>query len=88
MRNRGANGSDEDLEKIVGYLTKSFGPSDAPAKVNVNTSSAEEIGAKLRLMQEQAQAIVSYRDTDIDGVKKAPGVDADKIDAVKDSIEY
>jgi hypothetical protein len=32
MRNRGANGSDEEMEKIVGYLAKSFAPGSEPAK--------------------------------------------------------
>jgi mono/diheme cytochrome c family protein len=32
MRGRGANGSDEDMEKIVEYLAKNFGPQNAPTK--------------------------------------------------------
>jgi mono/diheme cytochrome c family protein len=32
MRNRGAHGSDEDMEKIIRYLTANFGPKSAPAK--------------------------------------------------------
>ena len=93
MRNRGANGSDEDLEKIVEYLTKSFGPGSAAAKVNVNTAAAADLVTSLSVTQEQAQAIVDYRDKngkfkDIDGLKQVKGVDADKIEAAKDRIEF
>lgn len=94
MRNRGANGSDEDMEKIVEYLAKNFGPnSGAPAKVNVNSASATDLATGLAVSQEQAQAIVDFRAKngkfkDLDGLKKVPGVDADKIDAAKDRIEF
>jgi competence ComEA-like helix-hairpin-helix protein len=93
MRNRGANGSDEDMEKIVNYLAKNFGPDSAPAKVNVNTALASDIATGLSLSQEQAAEIVEYRNkngkfSDIAGVKKVPGVDGDKIEAAKDRIEF
>jgi competence protein ComEA len=98
MRNRGANGSDEDMEKIIHYLATNFGPQDAPAqtttaKVNVNSASAADIVAGLSLPQASADAIVAYRTKngkfkDIDSLKQVPGVEAAKIDAVKDKIEF
>lgn len=93
MRNRGANGSDDDMAKIVEYLAQNFGPNSAAAKVNVNTASAGDVASGLGVTQDQAQAIVDYRDKngkfkDLDGLKKVPGVDAAKIDAAKDRIEF
>jgi competence ComEA-like helix-hairpin-helix protein len=98
MRNRGAEGSDEDMEKIIHYLAANFGPQDATApakvaKVNVNTASASDIVTGLSLSQASADAIVAYRTKngkfkDIDSLKQVPGVEAAKIDAVKDKIEF
>lgn len=93
MRNRGANGSDDDMEKIVEYLAKNFGPNSTAAKINVNTASVTEIAAGLSLPQDQAQKIATFREkngkfSDLGELKKVPGVDADKIDAAKDRIEF
>jgi competence protein ComEA len=93
MRNRGANGSDEEMEQIIHYLTVNFGPQNTPAKVNINSASAAEIVSGLSLPQEQADSIVAYRNKngkykDIAGLKQVPGIEAAKIDAVKDRIEF
>lgn len=93
MRNRGATGSDEDMEKVVEYLAKNFGANDPATKVDVNTASISEIAAGLELPDDQARAIVDYRGKkgqfkDIDTLKKVPGVDAAKIDKVKEQIEF
>jgi competence ComEA-like helix-hairpin-helix protein len=93
MRNRGANGSDEDMEKIIHYLTANFGPQTASARVNINTASASDMVSGLSLTQAEADAVVSCRDKngkfkDIAGLKQVPGVEAAKIDAVKDRIDF
>jgi competence protein ComEA len=93
MRNRGANGSDEDMEKIVRYLTANFGSQGAPAKVNVNSAQASDMVSGLSLSQVEADAVVTYRNKngkfkDIAGLKQVPGVDAAKIDAMKDKIDF
>lgn len=99
MRNRGANGSDEDMEKIIRYLATNFGPasaassSTASAKVNVNSAAASDLVSGLSLTQSDADAIVAYRDKngkfkDLASLKQVPGVDAAKIDAAKDKIEF
>src|SRR5579863_1633997 len=56
MITRGAEGSDEDMEAVVDYLTKFFG------KVNVNTAAADDLQSSLGLPDSEAQAIVAYRD--------------------------
>jgi competence protein ComEA len=93
MRGRGAIASDEDLENIVEYLAKNFGPQSAPAKINANTASASDLAAGLSLTPDQSQAIVDYRTKNgnfkgIEELKKVPGIDASKIDAAKDRIEF
>jgi competence protein ComEA len=93
MRNRGANGSDEDMEQIIHYLTANFGPDRAPAKVNVNSASAVDISAGLSLSKTESDSIVDYRSKngkykDIAGLKQVPGLDAAKIDAARDRIEF
>jgi competence protein ComEA len=93
MRNRGANGSDEDMEQIIHYLTANFGPDSTPAKVNVNSATSADIVVGLLLSKTDADAIVDYRSKngkykDIAGLKQVPNLDAAKIDAVKDRIEF
>lgn len=96
MRNRGANGTDEDMETVVRYLTANFGPqsgSTTAAKVNVNSATASDMVSGLSLTQTDADAIVAYRDKngkfkDIAGLKQVPGIDAAKIDAAKDKIDF
>jgi competence protein ComEA len=93
MRNRGANGSDEDMEQVIRYLTTNFGPQSASAKVNVNSASASDMVTGLALPQSEADAIVAYRSKngkykDIPALKQVAGVEAAKIDAVKDRIEF
>jgi competence protein ComEA len=92
MKSRGASGSDEEMAQIVHYLSVNFGP-EAGAKVNVNSAAASDIVAGLSLSQENADAIVAYRTKngkfkDIDGLKQVPGVEAAKVDAAKDKIEF
>jgi competence ComEA-like helix-hairpin-helix protein len=74
MVTRGANGSDEELDAITAYLTKSFG------KVNVNAASRQELESALGIPAEEAQAIVRYREQhgkigSLDELQKIPGVD-------------
>src|SRR5437867_9864535 len=57
MVSRGAEGSDQELEQIVAYLTTNF----SPAKVNVNKALWSELSAALAVSREPASAIVEYR---------------------------
>jgi competence protein ComEA len=77
-----------ERDRIVNYLSKSF-----PPGVNVNTAAAKDIETGLELSTENAVAIVRYREQNgtfktIDDVKKVPGVDAAKIEAKKDRLEF
>jgi competence protein ComEA len=74
--------------QIVDYLAKAFA-----ARVNVNTAAAKDIEEGLEVSAENAAAIVRYREKNggfktIGDLKKVPGVDAAKIEAKKDLLDF
>ena len=82
-----------EKDQIVDYLAKAFPGQIDIKKVNVNTGAAKEIETTLELSPENAAAIVRYREQNgafktIDDLKKVPGVDAAKIEAKKDRLEF
>jgi competence protein ComEA len=92
MVRMGATGDDEDFSDIADYLTKNFPPSKIH-KVFVNMATDKQIAEVLEIPLDQAKAIVAYRDQqkgfkDIDDMKKAPNVDAAKLDAKKDQLIF
>ena len=83
MASRGAEGTDEQLDIIVDYLAKCFGP-----RVNVNKAAAKELETQFELTSTEAEAIVKYRQEkgdfkDLAGLKSVPGLDSAKIEAVR-----
>jgi competence protein ComEA len=85
MGDRGAEGTDEQFEAVISYLTKNFG------RINVNAATAEEIVAGTGFSSKEAEAIVGYRAKngvykDWQDLKKVDGLDAAKVDAQKDHI--
>jgi competence protein ComEA len=77
-----------ERDRIVEYLGKNF-----PAHANVNKATAKELQAVLEISPESAGAIVSYRQQNgrfktLDELKKVPGVDAAKLDAKRDIIDF
>jgi competence protein ComEA len=88
MTGRGAQASDADFDKIVDYLANVFGPN-----VNINSASAKELITSLGFSQEEADAMVRYREKNggfktLDDVRKVPGISASKIDAKKARIVF
>jgi competence protein ComEA len=93
----GMQGNEDDLETILAYLTKNYGP-QSPARttaatVLVNKESAADLAAHLGLSQKDANAIVAYREKNgpyktIDDLKKVPDIDAMKIDEKKDLLSF
>jgi competence protein ComEA len=87
MVDRGASGSDEELSAVVQYLTESFG------KVNVNTAPAKELQQFLGIAENEAQAIVDYRNKngkfkDLEQLTKVPGVSAQKLQEKRQVIAF
>ncbi|MGA3188445.1 MAG: helix-hairpin-helix domain-containing protein [Bryobacteraceae bacterium] len=83
MIDRGADGTNEEFEIVVNYLTKSFG------KINVNKASAEEIASGLDFSAKESATIVEYREKN--GPYKSwkdltTVIDPAKVEAKKDHI--
>jgi competence protein ComEA len=92
MVNMGAEGSDDEYEAVLTYLTKNFGP-EAPKPVNVNKAQAVEIESVLGLTRAESAAVVQYR-TDkgafksLEDLKNVPGLDYAKIEKRKALVAF
>jgi competence protein ComEA len=90
MVERGAKGTDDELDTIVDYLAKNFGPD---SKVGVNTAPLEELKYVLGLTVPEAQAVIAYRGANgafhsLQDLKNVPGVDFRKFEAGKDKLQF
>ena len=93
MGDRGAQATRDELDIIADYLFEHFPKIEDPGKINVNKASAEEIAAGLALTNEEAGAIVKYRQRHGDfhawgDLLIIYGVDGKKIEAAKDKISF
>jgi competence protein ComEA len=101
MVSRGAEGTDDEIETVVEYLSKNFGLDNPPpateksaaSSVNANQATAAELSAALELPPAQGEAIVAYRQQngkfkDWHDLTKVPGIDASKIEANKDHLVF
>lgn len=92
MMKLGAQGSDEELEAVLGYLSTHFGR-EAPKPIDINTARAVDLEAALLLRRSQAQAVIEYRAKNgsfksIDDLRKIPGLDFKKIEAKKSRLVF
>ena len=92
---RGAEGTDQEFDRVVEYLVKNFGPAGASAapKVNVNKAAAKDLAAALGLTAETAEALVQYREKngafkDWRDLQKVPSVGIRQIEEKKDRVEF
>jgi competence ComEA-like helix-hairpin-helix protein len=88
MVGRGAEGSDEDVAAVIGYLTRNFGN-----PVNVNTSAAKDIENGLSFSAAQSEALVRYRADNgpfktFDELLKVPGIDTKLLDEQRKNILF
>ncbi len=103
MITRGADVSDDEIDTLLDYLAKNFGPAtgqtgaekghDRTGQVNVNTASASELAAALELTVAESTSIVSYRERNGNfkewrDLTKVPGIDAKKIESNKDRLVF
>lgn len=89
---RGAQGTDEEFQAVLDYLSTHF-KGEAAKPLNVNTATAVELESVLLLLRSQAAAVIAYRKEhgpfqSIDDLKKVPGLDLKKIEAHKDSLYF
>jgi competence protein ComEA len=88
MASRGAEGTDEQLDTIIDYLAKCFGP-----RVNVNKATAKELQTQFEITPKEAAAIVQYRMDKGDfktvaDLKNVPGLDFAKIEPVRYRVTF
>jgi competence ComEA-like helix-hairpin-helix protein len=103
MITRGADVSDDEIDTLLDYLAKNFGPAtgqtgaekghDRTGQVNVNIASASELAAALDLTVAESTSIVSYRERNGNfkewrDLTKVPGIDAKKIESRKDRLVF
>jgi len=103
MVSRGADVEDDEVDTLIGYLSKNFPAGDkasaeshdhpAATSVNVNQASAAELASGLDLSDKDAGAIVAYRKENgnfknLSDLAKVPGLDAKKIDGIKDRVRF
>jgi len=88
MVTQGAQASDSELDEILDYLVRNF-----PKPINVNRAPAKDLETELDFSPREAEAIVEYRERNgdlksLDEMKKVPGLDAKKLDALKGRIAF
>lgn len=88
----GAQGTEREFAAAVEYLSAHY-PADALPPLNVNKARAIDFEARLSLRRSQAAAIIEFRTRhgafkSIEDLKKVPGVDASKIEAKKEILEF
>jgi competence protein ComEA len=93
MGDRGAQATRAELDVIADYLFEHFPKIEDATKINVNKATAQEIAAGLALTQEEADAVVKYRERHGDyhawgDLLIIYGVDGKKIAAAKDKISF
>jgi competence protein ComEA len=93
MSDRGAQATRAELDVIADYLFEHFPKIEDATKINVNKATAQEIAAGLALTNEEAEAVVKYRERHGDfhawgDLLIIYGVDGKKIAAAKDKISF
>lgn len=88
----GAQGSDEELEAVLDYLSTHFA-TEVPGPIDINKSRAVDLEAGLLLRRSQAKAIIEYRDKNgsfksIDDLRNVPGIDFHSIESKKSRIVF
>ena len=88
MVSRGAEGTEEDVEAVINYLSRYFGK-----PVNINTATAKQIQEGLSFKPAEAEALVKHR-TDNGPIKsfedlaKIPGLNAKLLNEQKNNIQF
>ena len=93
MGDRGAQATRAELDIVAAYMFAHFPKVEDATKINVNKATAQEIAAGLALTNEEAEAVVKYRERHGDyhawgDLLIIYGVDGKKIAAAKDRISF
>lgn len=87
MKEFGAEGSDADWKTVADYLITHL------AHLAVNKATSDQFAQVFGVSERIAAGVVAYRDTQggfktIDDLKKAPGLDAARIDALQPRLIF
>jgi competence protein ComEA len=93
MGDRGAQATRAELDVIAAYLFEHFPKIEDSSKINMNKASAQQIASRLALTNEEAAAVVKYRERHGDfhawgDLLIIYGVDGKKIAAAKDKMSF
>jgi competence protein ComEA len=88
MVSRGAEGSDEDVNLVINYLSRNFGK-----PVNINTATAKEIETGLSFTAAESEAVVKYRTEkgafkSYEEIVKVPGLNGELLEEQKKNIVF
>jgi competence ComEA-like helix-hairpin-helix protein len=88
MVSRGAEGSDQDINAVISYLSRNFGK-----PVNVNTATAKEIETGLSFTAAESELVVKYRTEkrafkSYEELVKVPGLNGDLLEEQKKNIVF
>ncbi len=88
----GAQGTDDDFDIVLAYLSHNYGPRKPPP-IDINTANMVDLQTNLLLLRHEARAIIAYREKDgpfhsLDDLKKVPDLDFHKIEAKRDRVTF
>ncbi len=88
----GAQGSDEEFDEIVIYLSTRFGP-EKPGPLNMNKATSVDLQTTLLLKRSQANAIIQYRLANgdfksIEDLRNVPGLDFATLESKKSRLVF
>lgn len=89
---RGAPLLEEEMDVVAQYLAANFGK-EKTDKANVNKATAKELETSLKLSAKEAEEVVRYRSQNgnfskWEDLQKVPGLDAKKVEAMKDRLAF
>jgi competence ComEA-like helix-hairpin-helix protein len=86
----GAEGTEQELETVLQYLSTQF-PVEAQKALNLNTATAIELESVAGLLRKEAAALIAHREKNgpckkLEDLKKIAGLDYKKIEARKERL--
>ena len=86
----GAEGTEQELETVLQYLSTQF-PVEAQKALNLNTATAIDLESVAGLLRKEAAAVIAYREKNgpckkLEDLKKITGLDYKKIEARKERL--
>ncbi len=92
MMGLGMKAGDEDLYRVLKYLTRNF-PAEELPPIDVNKARAIQIESRMSLKRSEAAAILRYRKKhgdfrSLEDLFKVPGIDVAKIEAKKHILVF